>query len=440
MRNFHAISFKQKSSRILQIAVPAGLNSLLDIINIVLGIFFMSKFSNAHIIAFGLGLNFFMLLYALTNIFYVGTNAQISRLYGKRDFSGIASVFSSMIIGAFICSFGIYFIADSSYSAYFSWIGVDSAAQTLGEIFCEIMLFGIPALFAKTIIISAFSALGNTKIPFFTKVIITILNIILVYIFIYIFDLNIVGIALSSLITSYLELLILLFLLLNKHFKLQLIYFFSFAIFKNGLKIGLPIGIERGFTLLSLVLIPKFITNYGSDALAGFQIGARLEAFAFMPSFGFMVASMVLSGQLLGANKKERLRGFLHTTIILASIFMGFMGLIMIIFGWHLSSIFSSQSGVLYSSYAYLVCVGLSQIPLVLIFVLDGAYRGAGATRISLFINSISIWGFRILPMYLCLLFGAPLLAIYLIILFETILRGSVFLFIFRKYFEKIFI
>lgn len=437
-----SFSFKQRSRKILNIALPAGLNSLLDISNIVIGIFLMGQLSGFHIIAVGLGLNFFMLLYALTNLFFVGTNAQISRLYGKKDIDGVRRVLSSMFFGTLLLSLPIFLIALLCYRHYFIWMGVDETSRILGEIFTYIIIFSIPSLLSKGIIISSFSAIGDTKTPFFIKIFITILNISLSYILIFgiLFEpLGIVGIALSNLFVSYIELVILLALLARRDSKLKLLYVFSLDILKRGLNIGLPVGIERGFTIISLILISKFVAEYGSDYLAGFQIGARIEAFAFMPSFGFMVASMALSGQYLGAGRKDLLKQFIYTTIILASIFMGLMGLIMIIFGGNISSLFSQKEAIIYSSMAYLICVGLSQIPLVFIFVLDGSYRGAGATKISLIINTTSIWLLRILPMYLCLLFGLPLLSIYLIILFETFIRGFVFLYVFIKFFDRIF-
>lgn len=418
------------------------MNSLLDIGNIVIGMFLMGRLSGFHIIAVGLGLNFFMVLYALTNLFFVGTNAQVSRLYGKKDLNGVRKVLSSMFFGTLFLSIPILFITNLCYKYYFVWMGIDETSRALGEIFTQIIIFSIPALLSKGIIISSFSAIGDTKTPLFIKIFIIILDLSLNYILIFgvFFEpLDIVGIALSNLFVSYIELIILLSLLVRKNSKLKLLYFFSFDILKRGLRIGLPVGIERGFTIVSLILISKFVASYGSDYLAGFQIGARIEAFAFMPSFGFMVSSMALSGQFLGAGRKDLIKQFVYTTIILASIFMGLMGAAMIIFGGAVSSIFSSKEDIIYSSVAYLICVGLSQIPLVFIFVLDGSYRGAGATKISLAINTSSIWLLRILPMYLCLKFGLPILSIYLIILFETFIRGFIFLYVFRKYFDRIF-
>lgn len=423
--------------------MPSGLNSLLDITNIVIGIFMVGKISSYHIIAVGLGLNFFMLIYTITNIFFVGTSAQISRLFGKKDFNGITNVLSSMFFGALLASIPIYFLANLSYSAYFNWIGTDITSKILGEIFIHITLYGIPALIAKSILISAFTSIGDTKTPFIIKIITSIVNITLNYILIFgvFFEkLDIVGIALSNLFITYLELVILLALLTRKKSILKLKLFFDFTIFKKGINIGIPVGIERGFTIISLILISKFIAAYGSDYLAGFQIATRIEAFAFMPSFGFMVASMALSGYYLGKNNTKKLKESTYTTIILASIFMGIMGFIMVVFGKHLSLFFSTKDSVLYSSISYLTYVGLSQIPLVFIFVLDGAYRGAGATKISLAINLISIWGLRIFPMYVCYKIGAPIISIYIIILIETFIRGFIFFYVFKRYFHRIFI
>lgn len=434
-----AIKFKHNILRVLNIAIPSGLNSLLDIINVAIGLFMISKLSSHHIVATGLGLNYFMLLYVIINIFFMGTNVQTSHLYGKRDFYGINKVVSSMFWGAIILSIPIYFIADFAYKYYFYWIIDDETPRILGGIFTSIIIFNIPALLSKTTIISAFSAIGDTKTPFFIKIVTTIIDIVLSYIFIFVLNLDIVGAALASVIVSHLELLALLFLLCRKKRLIKLYYILSIKIIKNGLLIGVPTGIERAFTFASFILISKFVGLYSSNDLAGLQIGSRIEAFAFMPSFGFLIASMSLVGQYVGARKFYKIKSLIHSSIFIASVFMGVMGFLMIVLSKHLSLIFSSDRNIVYSSMAYLICVGISQIPLVFIFILDGAFRGAGATRLSLYINTISIWLIRILPMYLCVKLSFPMITIYILILIETFIRGGIFFYIFQRFFNRIF-
>lgn len=432
--------FKFRSQKILSIAVPAGLNSLLDIINVIVGIFFMGQLSQFHIIAVGLGLNFFMMLFAITNIFFVGTNAQISRLFGSGDLKRVSEVLSSMFFAVLILSLPIFLLANTLQTPYFKWIGTDEISQNLGEIFTSIIILSIPAVLLRTIIIAGFNAIGDAKTPFYIKLFTTALNVSLNILLIFTFRLDIVGIAIANLTASYAEFIILLALLARKKSPLKLIYNLQWQVFKKGLVIGVPIGVERAFTIISLMLISKFVASYGSEHLAGLQIGSRIEFIAIMPSFGFVVASMALTGQFLGARKPDMVRKFIYTIIILASVFMGIMGILMAVFGGFLSGFFSDKSEVVNSSAMYLLCVGISQIPLVFIFVFDGAFRGAGATKISLFLNTTSIWILRILPMWICLVLKLPLLAIYLIILAETFLRGMAFFYIFRKYFHKIFV
>lgn len=45
-------TYAQKARKILRIAVPSGANSLLDIIMLALGMFFMGKFGEEYLVAF----------------------------------------------------------------------------------------------------------------------------------------------------------------------------------------------------------------------------------------------------------------------------------------------------------------------------------------------------------------------------------------------------
>ena len=117
---------------------------------------------------------------------------------------------------------------------------------------------------------------------------------------------------------------------------------------------------------------------------------------------------------------------------------MGILGILMCFFGNTLSLVFSSNPLVIEYSHAYLIAVGISQIPLITIFVLDGALRGLGASKISLFINASSIWGLRIIPMYLCTHFHLSAYYIFGIICLETFIRAGIFWWVFdREKFTK---
>ena len=186
-------------------------------------------------------------------------------------------------------------------------------------------------------------------------------------------------------------------------------------------------------TLFSLVLTTKIIATFSDWVLTGAQIGTRIEAFSFMPGFGFMLAAMVLMGQNLGARKVKLAALYVRTTLIFSSIVMGVSGMILVLFAREFSLIFSSHEKVVSASIDYLVAVGLSQIPLIWAFVLDGALRGAGNTKVALFINAASIWCFRIIPMVLLVVLGFGVKWVFGVICVETYIRAAIFWWVFKR-------
>ena len=103
-----------------------------------------------------------------------------------------------------------------------------------------------------------------------------------------------------------------------------------------------------------------------------------------------------------------------------------------------MEKIFNTEEAVLRASLYYIIAVGLSQVPLVMIFCLDGALRGVGATKLSLMINATSIWVLRIVPMYLCVAYQSDVRIVFGIIFIETYLRAFVFGAVFKsKIWEK---
>lgn len=420
-----------KSKEILKIAIPSGLGSFLDIINISMTLVFVGKLSTSHIVALGSGASFVMLFYAIFSIFSTGSNATISRLYGEKS-PKLQEAMSSLFLFGIMIAIPLFLIALFFSWIYPEWIGLQTHALDLTYAYIQIIIFEIPILLLKLMLSSIFSATSNAKYPFYIKIFCTLFHIGLNYILIFGWGsfpaLGLRGAAFSNLITSSLE-LILLFILIYKIFGFS--WKFNFAFVRTCLRIGFPTGIERGLTLLSFVLIAKFLLAYGDEVLAGFQIGGRIESFVFMPGFGFMLASMSLVGQ----NSKERDLAKSYATLCLwiSSCLMGILGILIALIGNRVILFFTQDHAVIDYAWQYLIAVGLSQIPLIFVFVLDGAFRGAGKSKISLCINALSIWILRILPMYYCSLYHLPYYLIFGIIFLETYLRAFFFWIVFYK-------
>lgn len=439
-------TYPQKVRKILRIALPSGANSLLDFVILTLALLFMGSFSREHIVGISIGMQYLIMFFAISAIFYSGTNAQISRYFGAKDSYSASLVFVTLFIICCACGIPIILLGYVGIGSFTKWMGLEGKSLQLCKDFLQIAIIGLPALLLKNIIISAFTAIGDTLSIFLVRIFTTIVCVIANVFFIFHFDvivfgmhfslglaLEIKGAALANVLTIYLELLILSVLVFKrgnffiKAFRVVWQYFFT------ALRIGIPAGVERISTLGSLVLTTKFLSNFGDIALAGSQIGSRIESFAVLFGFGFMVAAMVLTGQSLGANKVYLAKDFNRIILQISSVMMGIFGVIMAVFSVPLSRFFLNDEAVIEISMMYLIAVGLSQIPLVWVFVLDGVLRGAGVTKVSLLINATSIWGLRILPIWMAILFGLGIVWIFAIICIETYIRAILFYIAYAK-------
>lgn len=430
---------KRMRKRILSIAIPSGLTFLLDVINLTVAILFIGSYGKENIAALGVGINYVVICYIWASaIFYVGTNAQVSRLFGSKNYTSMNECFSTLFFCCILSCIPLQFISVLGIDYYIKWMKLIPQTAILTKDFLSISIYLVPLFLLKNIIVSAFSAIGNTKIPFYVKIFLSILNLCVGFLLIigikgYYTGFGIKGAAYTNIIIASCEFLLLILCVLSKKhiicFKAKLHWLF----FKRGVIIGFPSGVERICTFFALLLTAKYLVVFGDGVLAGAQIGERIESFCYMPGFGFMVTSMSLVGQCIGGANLKRAKLYVNQILLISGVLMGSIGLFMVLFAPHLARLFSSDASVVKSATIYLYILGISQLPLVWMFVFDGVIRGAGKTIYSLVVNCGSVWLLRLLPMYILLVCGFGYEVIYACVTIETFLRAGIFFIIYKS-------
>lgn len=209
-----------------------------------------------------------------------------------------------------------------------------------------------------------------------------------------------IGISSSFLVGLYLFLAHKLILKPVLEFKLR------FNIIEKILRIGTPTMLERGLFSFYNFLYVSIVARFGEIALSAHYIGLRVESIAYMPAFGFSIATSALVGQKLGARKPDEAELTVKEALKMTTAFMSTMAFILVAFPGYLTEPFLSHNDPNYSAVKslaviYLIIVGISEIPLGMTFVLSGALRGAGDTKSPLYVTSVSKLLFRIIPAYL---------------------------------------
>jgi Na+-driven multidrug efflux pump len=152
-----------------------------------------------------------------------------------------------------------------------------------------------------------------------------------------------------------------------------------------------------------------------------------------MPGFGFAIASMALVGQNLGAKNLQKAYDMGIISGRIAYIFMGSVGVVMILFPEYLVHFFTHDPLTIAVASKYLILVGLAQIPLAIMFVYSASLRGAGATKTTLKVNLLSLWVFRLIPSYIAYEMGYGIGVIFAIMNMETLIKGIIYWYIYSK-------
>jgi len=406
-------------------------------VQVLIDLIMVGTLGVASLAAVGLGLQFIMVLNAIMNLYIVGGNAVISRYIGARRFHRANLAFFNLLILALILSLVAMYIGSLGAKQFYLWIGTGEEVAKLGKLYFGTLSLGMPLIFLDALYFNALSAAGKTKASLFIKIVSALMNVGLNYTLIFghfgFEAMGIEGAAIATIISYGFNVMVYTVLVSRESSALRFYFYFSLNTMKRILKIGLPASIERLISVCSFMVFIFVITKYGTEALAGYQVGLRVEGIAFMPGFGFSIAAMALVGQSLGAKNPELAYNEAKTVVQIAAGFMGFIGLFLIFMPEFFCAYFTQDEKTIELASLYLRLVGLSQIPLATVFVLSGALRGAGATRSTLKLNVGSLIFLRVLPSIYVSTITEDIFWIYIVMITETYIKGGLFWYVFSK-------
>ena len=150
----------------------------------------------------------------------------------------------------------------------------------------------------------------------------------------------------------------------------------------------------------SWVGMVRVISNFGSDAVAGYTIGIRIILFALFPAFGLSNAAATMVGQSLGAKKPERAEKAVWLAGLYNVVFLGVMGVIFLVFAPVIVGWFSNSQTVDSYATACLRTVSCGFLFYAFGMVLTQSFNGAGDTWTPTWINFFVFWVFEVPAAY----------------------------------------
>src|SRR4030088_11625 len=133
---------------------------------------------------------------------------------------------------------------------------------------------------------------------------------------------------------------------------------FQRAMFIDILKVGAVSCLAPLQSVLTILIFTKILAGFGTEALAGYGMGSRLEFLLIPIAFAFGVASVPMVGMAIGAGLVTRARQVAWTAGAAAGLSVGLGGLIVAINPALWVSLFTRDPGVTAAASSYFAWAG----------------------------------------------------------------------------------
>lgn len=340
------------------------------------------------------------LLIAMVMGLTMGASVIISQYYGAKNFDMVRRTIDTTYIALFFMSVVMSILGPFFSTSILQLMHTPADIIPLAKVFIDIFFYGLILLFGYNTVGAILRALGDSKTPTFYLILSTVVNSVLVVLFVLVFHWGIAGSGLATLLAQGVSFLGLVWHVNGKenkllHFKPQHMVF-EWSIFKKIFQVGLPAGVQQLSVALGMMAITRLVNNFGVDTIAGFTAASRLDAFALMPTMNLSLAVSTFVGQNIGANKPERVKHGLSAGLLMAAVFSGLMSCVVIFWGRALLTMFTLDPAVLAAGARYFQIAGAFYIVFGVMFVFSGLFRGAGDTVMPMILTILSMWLIRI--------------------------------------------
>lgn len=151
--------------------------------------------------------------------------------------------------------------------------------------YLKIYFLGLPFLFMYNVLSSMFNALGKSRIPLYFLIFSSVFNIILDWIFVADFHLDVAGVAWATLIAQGVSVVGSFTVLLKVLGKLEgnADGIFAPEELLPMTRIALPSILQQSTVSIGMMLVQSVVNSFGAEALAGFSAGMRIESICIVP-------------------------------------------------------------------------------------------------------------------------------------------------------------
>ena len=370
----------------------------------------------------------------------MGTVGIVARLFGRSDYREIVKTLLRNFLFAILIALAIIIIKPYLLILIKIFFITSAETQALIKTYVSVRVFSIPAEFTIYILVGFYLGIQKTKISSLLIIILSILNIVFSSILVLSLNLDIFGVALGTVIASYITAIIFSFFTYNFILrKFQVKPTFQNLLVPSKilrlLTINFDIFIRTLLLTFSFLWISYLGSQLGEDYLA---VNTILMQFIILAAFfidAYAYSTEGIVGFALGRKNKKSFLLIVKNSIILSLVTALIISLFYIFFFKQIINIITDIDIIRFISYKHFIWIIIIPPIASFCYQLDGIFIGVSQTRDMRNAMAISVVFFMITSIYLTKYFDNH--GLWLSLLLFMILRALTLKYFFNNIIKK---
>ena len=241
----------------------------------------------------------------------MGCSVVVSKLFGARNYKEMkTAVYTACIFSGFVCIL-LMLIGILGSGMLLRLIRTPEEVFADSKLYLDIYAWGLPFVFFYNIATGIFSALGDSKTPFYFLAISSMSNIAVDIWFVKAFHMGVAGVAWATFLCqgiSCILAMIVVFKRLAKIEEKEKAPLFDLQLLKQIVVIAIPSTLQQSFISIGNIIIQSIINGFGAPVMAGYSAAVKLNNLVITSFTTLGNGISNYTAQNLGARKLDRVK------------------------------------------------------------------------------------------------------------------------------------
>ena len=241
----------------------------------------------------------------------MGCSVVVSKLFGAKDYNKMkTAVYTACVFSGFVCIL-LMLIGIAGSGMLLTLIHTPQEVFADSKLYLDIYAWGLPFVFFYNIATGIFSALGDSKTPFYFLAMSSLSNIAVDILFVKVFHMGVAGVAWATFLCQGVSCILAMIVVFRRLAKIEgseKAPLFNVQILKQIVVIAIPSTLQQSFISVGNIIIQSIINGFGAPVMAGYSAAVKLNNLVITSFTTLGNGISNYTAQNLGAKKLDRVK------------------------------------------------------------------------------------------------------------------------------------